>query len=92
LILYYLKEENVVRFGNLKRLIPEITQKMLTKQLRELEADGLIIRKVYAEVPPRVEYMLTKYGESLEPVLNLMCQWGVKHRNQVETKLRRKAV
>ncbi|MCI0453550.1 MAG: helix-turn-helix transcriptional regulator [Candidatus Dadabacteria bacterium] len=92
LILYYLKEEKVMRFGKLKKLIPGITQKMLTQQLRELEADALIIRKVYAEVPPRVEYMLTKYGESLEPVLNLMCQWGDKHRNQIETGLKRKAV
>jgi DNA-binding HxlR family transcriptional regulator len=81
-----------MRFGKLKRLIPGITQKMLTQQLRELEADGLINRKVYAQVPPRVEYSLTKYGESLEPVWKLLCDWGSEHINRIETKLKRKAV
>jgi DNA-binding HxlR family transcriptional regulator len=92
LILYYLKEEQIMRFGKLKRLIPGITQKMLTQQLRELEADGLINRKVYAQVPPRVEYSLTKYGESLEPVLKLLCDWGSEHINRIEPKPKRKAV
>jgi|SRR5579884_949709 DNA-binding HxlR family transcriptional regulator len=87
LILYYLKE-NIRRFGELKRSIPGITQKMLTQQLRELEADGLINRKVYAQVPPKVEYTLTEYGESLEPILKLMCDWGIKHRNQIEKRKR----
>jgi DNA-binding HxlR family transcriptional regulator len=88
LILYYLKE-NFRRFGELKSSIPGIAQKMLTQQLRELEADGLINRKVYAEVPPKVEYTLTKYGESLEPILKLMCQWGTEHKNRIEKKLKR---
>jgi DNA-binding HxlR family transcriptional regulator len=87
LILYYLKE-NIRRFGELKRSIPGITQKMLTQQLRELEANGLINRKVYAQVPPKVEYTLTEYGESLEPILKLMCDWGIKHRNQIEKRKR----
>jgi DNA-binding HxlR family transcriptional regulator len=91
LILYYLKEEKIMRFGKLKRLIPEITQKMLTQQLRELEADGLITRKVYAQVPPKVEYSFTKYGESLEPILKLMFEWGTEHRNWIEKKSRREA-
>src|SRR5690349_8815820 len=64
------------RFSELKRQFDGITQKMLTQQLRELEADGLVFRKVYAEVPPRVEYSLTDTGASLIPLLNAMCQWG----------------
>jgi DNA-binding HxlR family transcriptional regulator len=91
LILYYLKEEQIMRFGKLKRLIPEITQKMLTQQLRELEADGLITRKVYAQVPPKVEYTFTKHGESLEPILKLMFEWGTRHNNWIEKKQRKEA-
>lgn len=74
-ILYHLATETK-RFSELKRQFTGITQKMLTQQLRELERDGLVNRKVYAEVPPRVEYSLTERGGSLIPVLNLMCQWG----------------
>jgi DNA-binding HxlR family transcriptional regulator len=90
LILWYLKED-IRRFGELKRSIPGIAQKMLTQQLRELEADGLINRKVYAQVPPKVEYSLTKYGESLEPILNLMCRWGIEHKSRIEKRLKREA-
>src|SRR5262245_52115847 len=71
------------RFSELKRLIPDITQKMLTQQLRELEQDGLIRRKVYAEVPPRVDYSLTAYGKTLIPVLSAMAQWGFEHEQSV---------
>lgn len=67
------------RFNELKRTIPRITQRMLTTQLRELERDKLITRKVYAEVPPRVEYSLTAKGESLTPILNALLNWGVQH-------------
>jgi DNA-binding HxlR family transcriptional regulator len=67
------------RFSDIKRLIPDIAQKMLTQQLRELEQDRLIQRKVYAEVPPPVEYSLTAYGKTLIPVLNAMAQWGLEH-------------
>src|SRR3954471_16884492 len=67
------------RFSEIEHLITGITHKMLTQQLRELEADGLIQRKVYAEVPPRVEYSLTAYGRTLIPVLNAMAQWGLEH-------------
>ncbi len=67
------------RFSDLKHLIPAITQKMLTQQLRELEADGLLQRHIYAEVPPRVEYSLTDFGRTLVPVLNAMAQWGLEH-------------
>ena len=72
-----------VRFGQLKRAISGITQKMLTQQLRELEQDGVIWRKVYAEVPPRVEYGITTYGQTLRPVLSEMAEWGRNHVNQV---------
>lgn len=64
------------RFGELSRLLPGITQKMLTQQLRELESDGLVLRTVYAEVPPRVEYSLTDLGTSLQPVLATLTSWG----------------
>ena len=64
------------RFSGLRRLMGGVTQKMLTQQLRELEADGVVSRKVYAEVPPRVEYTLTERGMSLRPVVDSMCKWG----------------
>jgi len=66
------------RFGELKRAMPKITQRMLTRQLRELEEDGLVHREVYKEVPPRVEYSLTPLGRELEPVLHAMHNWGKK--------------
>ncbi len=75
IILYYLFQDTR-RFGELKRLIPGITQKMLTGQLRELERDKVIKRKVYAQVPPKVEYSLTDLGLSLKDVLNIMNKWG----------------
>ncbi|MDT8716890.1 helix-turn-helix transcriptional regulator [Clostridium sp. 19966] len=68
--------KGVIRFNELQRLLEGITQKTLTMQLRELETDGVIYRKVYAEVPPRVEYGLTELGETMRPILNSMCQWG----------------
>lgn len=64
------------RFGELRRLTPNATERMITLQLRELEADGVLARHVYAEVPPRVEYELTEFGRSLEPLLVLMEDWG----------------
>ena len=78
LILFYL-EGGTRRFGELRRLIPEATKKMLTQKLRELERDEIVHRKVYAEVPPRVEYSLTRHGESLSPILKQMSKWGAKH-------------
>ena len=81
-ILWELQQHRVLRFGELKRAILEITQKMLTQQLRELEADGIISRKVYPEVPPRVEYQLTAYGQTLQPILNEMAGWGMSHRSK----------
>ncbi|MTV47367.1 transcriptional regulator [Heliobacillus mobilis] len=75
LILWYLLDRTL-RFSEIKRLIPQATQKMLTQQLRSLEEDGLIIRKVYPEVPPKVEYSLSESGKNLKPVLDAMCQFG----------------
>ena len=79
LILFYL-EDKTRRFSELQRLIPTTTKKMLTKHLRELERDGIVHRNIFAEVPPRVEYSLTKHGQSLRPILVLMSSWGKKHR------------
>jgi DNA-binding HxlR family transcriptional regulator len=74
-VLWYLRKEKK-RFSALKELIPDITDKMLSLQLRALESDGMIKRTVYPEVPPRVEYELTKEGKSLLPVLEAMAEWG----------------
>ncbi len=71
--------ENKKRFSDFRKKHPTITQRMLTKQLRELEQDGIISRKVYPVVPPKVEYSLTRYGRSLEPLLLEMVKWGEKH-------------
>jgi DNA-binding HxlR family transcriptional regulator len=68
------------RFGELSRGVPGISQKMLTQQLRQMEADHLVQRKVYAEVPPRVEYSLTEVGKSLRPILDAMHTWGDNYR------------
>lgn len=64
------------RFGELKRSLGTISQKVLTSNLRAMEADGLLMREVYPEVPPRVEYTLTDLGQSLKPLLDAMCSWG----------------
>lgn len=76
LIIWHLGSRGTKRFNELKKLIPQITQKMLTQQLRELETDNLVKRKVYPQVPPKVEYSLTDLGKSLMPVLSMMCEWG----------------
>ena len=73
------------RFGELNRLIPEVTQRMLTLQLRELEEDGVISREVYKQVPPKVEYSLTPFGRTIEPILLLMEQWGEQYANMGAT-------
>ncbi|MEM9643648.1 MAG: helix-turn-helix domain-containing protein [Planctomycetota bacterium] len=78
IILYYLLDGRL-RFSELERRIGCVTQRMLTKQLRELESTGLVNRTVYAEVPPRVEYELTTAGESLRPIINSLKEWGETH-------------
>ena len=74
-VLWYLRKQPQ-RFSELKRHIPDITEKMLSLQLKKLEHDGIIKRKVYAEVPPRVEYSLTAEGKTLLPVLEALAEWG----------------
>ena len=76
LLLYKLGQNGVMRYSELGRLHPRLTQKMLTQQLRELEADGLVSRKSYNQVPPRVEYSLTKRGGELLPIMEDMIAWG----------------
>lgn len=70
------------RFGELKKSIGSVSQKVLTSQLRVMEEDGLVHREVYAEVPPRVEYSLTELGWSLQPILDAMVSWGNNYKNQ----------
>ena len=72
------------RFGELKKSIGHVTQKVLTAQLRQMEASGLLTRTVYAEVPPRVEYTLTDLGYSLKPILDAMWAWGEAYKSQYE--------
>lgn len=80
LILWYLGD-NTLRFSELKKIIPQITPKMLTQQLRELEESGLVSRFIYTQIPPKVEYSLTPAGKSLIPILATMCQWGLSYAN-----------
>ena len=82
-IIYNLKD-GPKRFGELKRILPPITQQMLTKQLREMERDQLVHRKVYEVIPPKVEYSLTKFGRSLEPVMNSWCAWGKANQKMIQ--------
>ena len=77
--------EGTKRFGELKKLVGSITQKVLTQNLREMEESGLLIRKVYAEVPPRVDYTLTELGYSLKPILDSMVEWGTSYKNNIST-------
>src|SRR5215831_16639524 len=71
------------RFGELKRLVPAISEKMLIQQLRQMEHDGIVRRKVYREVPPKVEYSLTPFGTSLQQALVPLCDWGSRHMKRI---------
>lgn len=82
IVMYWLNENKpVMRYNELKRRIGTISFKTLSNTLRELEQDGIINRVEYPQIPPKVEYSLTKRGESLMPILDLMCEWGSKNRN-----------
>lgn len=83
LILHQLMDRGTLRFGELRKVLPGITQKVLTKQLRTLEQDGLVARKVYPEVPPRVEYSLTDLGGTLQSVFRCMASWGIQYADVV---------
>ena len=78
------------RFGQLRRILEDVSQRSLTLQLRELEQDGIVRREVFAEVPPRVEYSLTKFGQTLSPLLNAMKLWGDQYieENELEAPVR----
>ncbi|MDY0944203.1 helix-turn-helix domain-containing protein [Priestia megaterium] len=82
IILYHLIDGKK-RFNEFRKLYPGITQRMLTLQLRELERDGIIHREIYKEIPPKVEYSLTEFGRSLEPIILLMKDWGEKHKSRI---------
>lgn len=82
IILFHLLQ-GTKRFNEFRRLMPDITQRMLTLQLRELESDGVIHREVYREVPPKVEYSLTEFGKTLEPIIVLMRDWGAKYQQEI---------
>jgi DNA-binding HxlR family transcriptional regulator len=77
-ILFWLRD-GACRFGELRRRIPGVSERMLTQQLRELEGHGIVHRQVYPVVPPKVEYSLTPYGRTLRPITELMCAWGKQH-------------
>lgn len=78
LILYFISVD-VNRFGLLQKMIPDCSKRMMTTQLRELEVDGIVNRKVYAQVPPKVEYTLTEKGESLRPLFGELSKWGIEN-------------
>lgn len=82
ILFHLLKGER--RFNELRRLLPDVTQRMLTLQLRELEEDGIVQRKIFQEVPPHVEYSLTEFGRTLEPMLLLMRDWGDEYTAKVK--------
>ncbi|AXH08463.1 transcriptional regulator, HxlR family [Malaciobacter halophilus] len=81
LILWYLRRDTK-RFNQLQKLMPKITQKMLSQKLKELESHGVINRVVYPEIPPKVEYSLSEYGKSLKPILKQLYLWGEEHKNK----------
>ncbi|GGD86616.1 winged helix-turn-helix transcriptional regulator [Paenibacillus nasutitermitis] len=86
IIVLHLLYGGTKRFSELKRLVPSITPKMLTSQLRELEEQQIIQRVVYPEIPPRVEYSITEYGHSLKQVLLMLHQWGATHLDHMGNK------
>lgn len=83
LVLYTLEQNKVLRFKDLWRQIPDISQKMLTSVLRNLEKDGIVIREIFMEVPPKVEYRLTERGNSLMPHLDALLAWGIEHFDEI---------
>ncbi|MER5966235.1 helix-turn-helix domain-containing protein [Streptomyces sp. NPDC002057] len=84
LILFSLGEDGPLRFGELRRAVPGISERMLILQLREMEASGLVHREVYHQVPPKVEYSLTEFGSSLNTALAPLGEWGEKHMERIE--------
>ena len=85
-ILLHIMKNGTMRFSDLTRAIPEITQKMLTKNLRELEEDDIISRFSYPTIPPKVEYSLTEHGKELEPIIDALHEWGIRHKARIMEK------
>jgi DNA-binding HxlR family transcriptional regulator len=83
LVLYHLSR-GTLRYGELKRAVGAVTHKVLTQQLKELEADGIVKRVDHGEIPPHVDYSLTKFGQSLAAALGSLCQWGTDHVHEIE--------
>lgn len=79
-ILWHIYDQEVIRYGELKKLLNKITHKTLSDRLKELVEDGVIHKEIYSEIPPRVEYSLTDLGKTLIPIMDLMVQWGGEHR------------
>lgn len=79
IILWHLSQEKVMRYGEIKKSLDNITHKMLSQQLKELESDGFIHREAYSQIPPKVEYSLTTLGESFLPILESLSKWGQAH-------------
>jgi len=75
-LIYLLSVHKILRYGELRKLLPKITHKMLSSRLKELEKEKIILRKEYPQIPPKVEYSLTEKGRSLIPLLNALCKWG----------------
>jgi DNA-binding HxlR family transcriptional regulator len=83
LILWHLGDKTL-RYNEMRKILPNITPKMLTQQLRELEDSGLVRRFIYTQIPPKVEYSLTQAGKSLLPILDTLCKWGLNYANEFE--------
>ncbi|MCB2294662.1 helix-turn-helix transcriptional regulator [Clostridium algoriphilum] len=84
LILYKLFKNNILRYGEIKKTIPSITHKMLSKELKDLQSSKLIYRQEYCQIPPKVEYSLTEKGTTLIPILLVMAEWGEENRDPIE--------
>lgn len=84
-ILYLLAERKVIRFNELQRILGQITYKTLSVQLRELEADGLVNRKEYPQIPPKVEYTLSTRGATLIPIFEMICEWGIENKPKAQS-------
>ena len=90
LILYHLAK-GTLRYGELRRAVGAVTHKVLTQQLKELEADGIVKRVDYGEIPPRVDYSLTRFGQTLASALAPLCQWGTEHTREIGRAVARRA-
>lgn len=86
IIIYHLLHDSPLRFNELRKRLPNVTQRMLTLHLRELEEEEIVKRKIYPQIPPKVEYAITEYGKSLAPIIEALHQWGANHikRKQLE--------